>query len=212
MAGGHIRSEGDVNSCVQELTDRRHAGREVAVRHRAMDYIHAVPAHQFHLLAVRIAAMRHERRRLSEQTVLIIRIAVTGRVRLQFLHPIDFRAVLGEMRLHGNTGLGGIIAQSTEHLIGARRHKTRRDDRFHQTVAVFVQVRFEHLHAFHQFGSRVLQGLGAVSIHAHQAHICTHTRLNEEIREDASGLRMNSSKDRGTHRTLHPQLMHKTAV
>ena len=169
-----------------------------------MHHIDAVLLHELHLFAVGIAAMRHERRRLTEEAVLVIGIAVTGSLRFQLLDPINLRSVLGEVGLYGQTGLLGVLAERREHLIRAGGYETRGDDRFDATVAVLVQMGFEHPHACHQFVRRVLQRLGAISVHSHQAYVRAHARLNKEVCKDTGRFGMDGTKDRRTHRTLHP--------
>ena len=108
------------------------------------------------------------------------------------------------MELHGQTGLFGVFTEGGKHLIRAGGYKPRGDDRFDATVAVLVQMGFEHPHAGHQFVRRVLQRLGAISVHSHQAYVSTHARLNKEVCKDTCGLRMDRPEDGRPHCALHP--------
>ena len=149
-----------------------------------MHHKDAVLLHELHLFAVGIAAMRHERRRLAEEAVFIIGIAVASSLGFQLLDPINLRSVLGEVGLHGQPGLSGVLAEGGQHLIRAGGYEARGDDRPDEPVAVLVKMGFEHPDAVHQFVRRISEGLRSVSVHAHDAYVRAHARLNKEVRED----------------------------
>ena len=205
MSGGDVGSERHFHALFQELPYRRNAAGEVAVGHRAMHHIHAVFLHQFQFLAVGVAAVCHQGRRLTKQAVTVIRIAVAGRFGFQFGYPCNLRAVLAQVRLYRHIVLGGILTENRQHLRRARRDKPRRHNRFHKTVITMIfQVLAQHLEAFNHIFGIVLQVVGAVSVHANQSHIRTHARLHKQVRENTGRFGMHGAKHGTTHRALHP--------
>ena len=212
MSGGDVGAQRHIDTCVQELTYRRHTARQVTVRHRAVHYIDAVLAHQLHLFAVRVTAVRHERRGLTEQAIAVIGIPVTGALRFELFHPVYLRAVLTQVRLYRQTGLLSVLTQGCQHLIRTGRYKARGNDRHDAAVSVFVEVCLEHAHALYQFGRRVLQRVGTVAVHTYQPHHRTHSGLDKEVRQDTGRLGVYRREDRTAHRSLHPEFVHKTTV
>ena len=157
--------------------------------------------------------MCHQRRRLAEETVFVIRIAVTSGIRFQFSHPVYLRAVLREMRLYRKTCFGSVLTHGAEHLVRTRWDEPRCDNRFYQTfLAMFVKMRFKHTHALYHFRCRVLQRIRTIAVHAHKPHISTHTRLDKDIRQNTCRFRMDGGKYRRTHCALHPKFMYETTV
>ena len=77
-SAGDVRAQCDRNTGREETTYRRDAGTEVTVGCRAVNCKDMILAHEFKLLAIRIAAMCHECRRLAEHAVAQVCVAIAG--------------------------------------------------------------------------------------------------------------------------------------
>ena len=155
--------------------------------------------------------MGHHGRRLSEQSVATIGIAVAECVRLQLMHSRHLREVLRQMRLNGQPIAAGQFAASLQHGRRTGRDETRGDDGAYQGLRIGI-LRSQLLHAADSLIHRLDKAVRTVAVHRHLTHQRPHARLAEESHQTARSLRMDCGKDSGTHRTHTTQMADEAAV
>ena len=81
-----------------------------------MGHHHMVALHQLQFLTGRPHAMGHHGRRLSEEPIAVIGVAIAGAFRLQLGHPGYLVLILREVRLYGQLVLRRQITTGLQHL------------------------------------------------------------------------------------------------
>ena len=128
MSTADITAQTYRHTLLDEGADGGQAGGDIEVRRGAMGHHDTIALHQLQLLASGPYAMGHDGRRLTEEAITVIGIAIAGALALEGMNPLYLGHVLGEMRLHGQLVLGGQIATGLQHLGGTRGYEARGDD------------------------------------------------------------------------------------
>ena len=97
VAAADVAAKTYGNVLFDERTDWCQARGDVQVRRGAMSNHHPSALHQFQFLPGSPYAVGHHSRRLSEQSVAIIGVAIAGAFFLERLHPSYLGSILREM-------------------------------------------------------------------------------------------------------------------
>ena len=145
--------------------------------------------------------MRHNRRTAAaEQPEPVVCVAVKSRLRAELLHPLNFRMIFRQVRLHRQPRRLLKRAQSAHQLVGARRDKTRRQNGRH--IFEFAGAAFQPAPRLAERNGRALlaQAVGTVAVHVDLADHRADTRPLQQLHQTQRSRHMNRREHTGTRR------------